>query len=114
MEPESRAGVIEAVESKGHHRAKRLMKIGIPRSTYYFWRGRYFDDGISGLERRAAAPAPAWNASTPDEERIILETARERPELPPRLLAVKITDEKGVYVSESTVYRVLKRHGLYG
>jgi len=42
----------------------------------------------------------------------VLRIARDHPELSPRLLAVKITDEQSFSVSESTVYRILKDHGL--
>ena len=42
----------------------------------------------------------------------VLEIARLHPELSPRLLAVKITDEEDFSISESTVYRILKDNGL--
>ena len=42
----------------------------------------------------------------------ILELALEKPELSPRELAVTYTDEQACFVSESTVYRLLKAHDL--
>jgi hypothetical protein len=42
----------------------------------------------------------------------VIEIARLHPELSPRLLAVKITDEGEFSISESTVYRILKGNGL--
>lgn len=42
----------------------------------------------------------------------VLAVARLHPELSPRLLAVKITDEEDFGISESTVYRILKEKGL--
>jgi len=38
--------------------------------------------------------------------------ALEEPDLSPRELAVNFTDTKGSFVSEATVYRLLKDHGL--
>ena len=44
--------------------------------------------------------------------RPLLKLALERPELSPRELAVTYTDQKASFVSESTVYRLLKAHDL--
>ena len=41
-----------------------------------------------------------------------LAAAREMPELSSRQLAVWITDNHSFFVSESTVYRILRREGL--
>ena len=41
-----------------------------------------------------------------------MEIALEHPEKSPRELAWYITDTRGYYVSESTVYRILKAHDL--
>jgi transposase InsO family protein len=53
-----------------------------------------------------------WNRITPEEEMEILASAREAPELSSRQLATLITDNAGFAVSESTVYRILRREGL--
>ena len=42
----------------------------------------------------------------------MVEIALNYPELSSRELAHKITDEKGVLISESSVYRILKKRGL--
>ena len=42
----------------------------------------------------------------------IIELALEQSELSPRELAVRFTDEKRYFVSEATVYRLLKAHDL--
>jgi transposase InsO family protein len=53
-----------------------------------------------------------WN-SIPDAERqLVVEVALEHPALSPREVAIKITDEQRIFVSESSVYRILKQRGL--
>ena len=42
----------------------------------------------------------------------MVELALEKPELSPREIAVTYTDEQARYVSESTVYRLLKANDL--
>ena len=42
----------------------------------------------------------------------IVEMALDYSELSPRELAVRLTDEKRYFVSEATVYRLLKAHDL--
>jgi putative transposase len=106
-----RAGLIEAVESRGPGRLKRLERLGIPRSSYYRWRRRYDAEGTQGLERRGRGKR-AWNRLLDSEEAEVLRAANDRPELSPRLLSMNLIDERGLSISESTVYRILKCHGL--
>ena len=47
-----------------------------------------------------------------EQKQLVVEVALEHPVLSPRELAVKITDEQRVFISESSVYRILKAHGL--
>jgi len=53
-----------------------------------------------------------WNKLLPEEEERIVKIAKLHPELSPRLLAIKITDEEEFSVSEAAVYRVLKDNNL--
>ena len=65
-----------------------------------------------GLEDRPGGDQPPWNRLTIQEERSVLLSAREMPELSCRQLAAWITDNQGFSVSESSVYRILGREGL--
>ena len=112
MDGYQREDLIKKVELKEGHRAKILGDLGIPRSTYYKWRRTYDEDGMPGLERIKPVARRIWNRLADIEIKKVLEVARLHPELSPRLLSVKITDEENFSISESTVYRILKEHNL--
>jgi transposase InsO family protein len=95
--------ILAQVESQSRGKRQALMALGIPRSSYYRWRQGQPD---SGNQKRP------WNRITPDEEDKILTIAQESPELSSRQLSAWITDNEGFAVSESTVYRILRREGL--
>ena len=57
-------------------------------------------------------PSRVWNRIPPDIHDQIIELALEQSELSPRELAVRFTDERRYFVSEATVYRLLKAHDL--
>ncbi len=98
-----KAVILSMVEAMLRHKRQALSELGIARSTYYRWRQGQPD---SGNRKRP------WNRITSDEEDKILEVARESPDLSSRQLSVWITDNAGFSVSESTVYRILRREGL--
>jgi len=98
-----KAVILRIVETMLRGKRQALSKLGIARSTYYRWRQGQPD---SGNRKRP------WNRITPDEEDRILAAAREFPELSSRQLSAWITDNADFAVSESTVYRILRREGL--
>jgi len=103
VSPVERASILNQAECKPRRKQKVLAELGIPRSSYYRWRRRQTD---SGVRKRP------WNQITPNEERRILAVARGYPELSSRQLSAWVTDNEGFAVSESTVYRILRREGL--
>ena len=104
--------IIRIVE-QSHLPAKRtLEQLGIPRRTFYRWYDRYLDGGPEALEDRPSAPSRVWNRVGDDIQGQIVEMALEHSELSPRELAVRFTDERQYFVSEATVYRLLKAHDL--
>ena len=90
-----------------------LAKIGVSRPKFYRWYDLHRRFGEAGLEDRRAGPKrPGWNR-IPDEMRAeVVEMALERPTLSPRELAVTFTDERQYFVSEASVYRLLRARGL--
>jgi putative transposase len=97
-----KADIVLKLESQFGSKRQVLSELGIPKSTYYRWR-----HPTDPKER-----ARPWNRITPNEDRRILAIAREFPELSSRQLSAWITDNEGFAVSESTVYRILRREGL--
>jgi putative transposase len=103
MSAGDKANILAQVEKRTKGKRQALRELGIPKSNYYRWRQRRGDFG--NRER-------PWNRVTPQEEDKILAVARESPELSSRQLSVWLTDNEGFAVSESTVYRILRREGL--
>ena len=110
--PSDRAEIIRLVE-ESHLPARRTLEIlGIARSSFYRWYDRYQRGGPEALADRPSRPDRVWNR-IPDEIRAqIIEMALDYPELSPRELAVRFTDEKRYFVSEASVYRLLKSQDL--
>lgn len=112
MNEYQREDLIKKVELREGRKTQVLEDLGIPRSTYYKWRRIFDEDGLPGLAGTKPIARRIWNKLAEDEVRRVLEIARLHPELSPRLLSVKITDEESFSVSESTVYRILKENNL--
>ena len=104
--------IIRTVETSHLPVRRTLDKIGIPKTTFYAWLDRYAAGGFDALEDRKPRPKRVWNR-IPDEIRDkVIERALEEPELSPREVAVAFTDAERTFVSEASVYRILKAEGL--
>ena len=104
--------IIRLVE-QSHLPAKRTLdKLGIPRTTFYRWYSRYLKRGVEALDDRSPKPERVWNRIPDDIREQVLDMALDEPELSPRELAVRFTDTQSYFVSEASVYRLLKAHDL--
>ena len=104
--------IIRLVE-QSHLPAKQTLDLlGVPRSTFYLWYDKYQSGGVDALTDKAPMPARVWNRIPDDVREQIVNLALEEPELSPRELAVRFTDTKRYFVSEASVYRLLKAHDL--
>ena len=106
MSAADKGAILAKVASSRLPKRQVLRDLGVPRSTYYRWLRRPHLEDLSG-----GSPTP-WNRLSPSEEQVVLAVARRSPELSCRQLAAWITDNRGFSVSESTVYRILRREGL--
>ena len=104
--------IIRLVE-QSHLPAKRtLQKLSIPRATFYRWYDRYQTGGPEALDDRSPRPDRVWNRIPDDVRKRIRMLALDEPALSPRELAVRFTDTEGYFVSEASVYRLLKAFDL--
>ena len=104
--------IIRIVEQSHLPARRTLEQLGIPRRTFYRWYDRYLDGGSEELADQPSAPSRVWNRLPSEIHDQIIELALEQSELSPRELAVRFTDEKNYFVSEATVYRLLKARDL--
>jgi putative transposase len=104
--------VIRIVENSPLSVKQTLSELNINRSTFYKWYKQYQEGGYEALENRYRPPKQFWNAVPSWEKKKVVAIALEHPEMSPRELACYITDKRKYYLSESTVYRILKAHDL--
>ncbi len=91
---------------------RTLARIGAPPATFHRRHDRCRAPGPEGLEDRSPRPGRAWNRIPEPVRERLPACALEAPELSPRELAVRFTDEEKYFVSEASVYRLLKAHDL--
>ena len=104
--------IIRLVEQSHLSVRRTLAKISIPPTTFYRWYDRFVEHGPEGLADRPSSPSRVWNRIPEAVRDRILDMALEEPDLSPRELAVRFTDREKYFVSEASVYRLLKSHDL--
>jgi len=104
--------IIRLVEGSHLPTKRTLDKLGIPKTTFYRWYDRYLADGPEALEDRSPRPSRVWNRIPEPVREKIKELALQESELSPRELAVQFTDTEKYFVSEASVYRILKSYDL--
>ena len=104
--------IIRLVEQSHLPVSRTLEKLGISRATFYRWCDLYQTGGPEALEDRPPRPERVWNRIPDDVRGQVMLLALDEPELSPRELATRFTDTKNYFVSEASVYRLLKAHDL--
>ena len=104
--------IIRLVEESALPVRWTLERIGIPRATFYRWYDLYQAGGPEALNDRHPKPDRVWNRIPDDVRERIIKLALDESALSPRELAVRFTDSEGYFVSEASVYRILKAHDL--
>lgn len=104
--------IIRLVETSEIGANRTLKEIGINKSTFYNWYNRYLADGFDGLTPKPRTRNTYWNKIPDKVKKEVVDMALDFPEESSRNLACKMIDEKKYYISESSVYRILRKEGL--
>jgi transposase len=109
---DEKAEIIDLV-NKSNLRANRTNKeLGIPKRTFYNWYARYLEQGYDGLAPKAQGRRQTWNKIPQHQQNQVVEEALLHTESSSKELVTHIIDEHKWFISESSVYRILKERGL--
>lgn len=104
--------IIHLVEESELSVKRTLQELDVPRSTFYDWYRCYQQDGPDGLANRQPQRRQFWNQIPQQVREYVVDVALKHTEMSPRQLAWHITDTAGYFISESSVYRILKSYDL--
>ena len=104
--------IIRLVEGSDLPVKRTLAELDVPRSTFYDWYRRYQEAGYDGLTNGSSQPSRFWNRIPEGVREHVREPALQYPDKSSRQLAWYITDTEGYFLSESSVYRILKSFDL--
>lgn len=105
-----RQRVVKCSYEKGTTEAARLHHVS-DRSVRR-WRGRY-DGTVESLAERASRPHRHSRQHTPQEDKLVLRVQRHNKKLELDMLYIKLVQQHGYSRSRSTLFRVLRRNGIY-
>ncbi len=100
--------VAEAKTRSGMPVTTSLKHLGVSRSTYFRWQKE------KQWQQERAAPASPVQAfeALPEERQAVVKFALDHPEIRHRELSWRMIDDDVAYLSQSTVYRILKGESL--
>jgi len=104
--------IIRTVEESELGVRPTLRELQISPSTFYDWYRRYRENGFDGLANRKSSPRKFWNKIPDPIKEQVVDIALTQTDKSPRELAWYITDNQGYFISESSVYRILKSYDL--
>ena len=104
--------IIRLVEKSELSIRQTLRELDVPKTSFYRWYHRYQEAGYDGLADRGHTVRRFWNKIPQQVRDEVVEFALAEPEKSPREIAWQFTDEQEYYISESSVYRILKERNL--
>jgi putative transposase len=109
---EEKREIIQIVEQSQISITITLKELDVPRSTFYRWYQDYLREGDAGLQDQQPQPLQIWNRIPEPVRQQVVDLALEYTDKSPRQLAWQFTDQEGYFLSESSVYRILKGFDL--
>ncbi len=109
---EEKMEIIRIVENSPLGVKRTLRELSINRSTFYNWYAKYQQYGYNGLADKQPERKHYWNQIPDAIREQVVKAALEYPEKSSREVAAFYTEHYRYYVSESSVYRILKHRGL--
>lgn len=104
--------IIKLIDGSNISANRTLKELGIPSSTFYKWYNKYLQKGMDGLSTSKRSQNRVWNKIPQQERTRVVNIALEKEGFTCRELAWHITDTEKRYISESSVYRILRERGL--
>lgn len=102
--------ILEDAKRRGNI-AKTCRYYGIPRSLFYVWRNAYKAGGKDALHPKKPIPKHQPNRTSMAVEEKVLYLRRQY-HLGPQRIMWYLARYHAIRISDATVYRILKRHGL--
>ena len=110
---EQRYQAVLAVIKDGRTVTETAAAVGVSRQTLHAWLAKYEASGLEGLVDGSHRPLSSPQQMPPQVEAAVLEARRKHPSWGPRRIAVEVSRSGGgLAVTESSVYRCLRRTGL--
>ena len=109
---EEKRELIHLVEHSVLPVRRTLDALGLAPSTFYRWYEQFQADGEAGLASKPSTRRQFWNRIPETVQQQIVQLALAHPEQSARQLAWRFVDQEGYFVSESSVFRILKGFDL--
>lgn len=104
--------IIHLVEHSNLSIRKTLAELDVPRSSFYRWYQLYQKDGYEGLADKKGGAKRIWNKIPEEVKERVVDMALSNPEKSCRQITWQFVDQEGYFLSESSVYRILKSYDL--
>ena len=107
---EEKMEIIRLVESSDLPLKRTVKELNVSKSTFYSWYNKFLEGGPDALEDKKCRST--WNKIPESYRTKVIEVALDRSGDSPREVATFMTDNSGHFISESSVYRILKAVNL--
>ena len=107
-----KAEIVHLVEHSDLSIRKTLQELDVSRSSFYRWYLRYQEEGFEGLAPKHSNRKQFWNKIPESVRAQVVDLALKQPDKSCRQVAWQFVDKEGYFISESSVYRILKGYDL--